>query len=257
MSELLAIGVDGARGGWLAALAFGGAGRVERTELRLEPGLAAIAELAHDAGVILAVDIPIGLEERNGFRACELQARALLGPRRSSVFASPGRRFINAASYAEARALVDELRAAGSGAFGGGPEIKSLSAQTWGIVPKIREADQVATSFPDAAVWLWECHPELSFRAMRGGERAAGGPEPLPPKSRAAGQAARLALIVEHFPDALEQIAALPENAPADLTDAADAYAALWSALRIGLGEHEVLGDGRADARGVPMRMGF
>jgi predicted RNase H-like nuclease len=78
MSErVLAIGVDGARGGWLAALAYGSDpdGEVERVELQLVPGFAGLAGLRSE-GAPAAVDIPMGLLTTVKPRVCDMKARA-------------------------------------------------------------------------------------------------------------------------------------------------------------------------------------
>lgn len=50
------------------------------------------------AGAITAIDIPIGLPPDRP-RHCDITARALLGPRRSSVFPAPVRNVIAADSF--------------------------------------------------------------------------------------------------------------------------------------------------------------
>jgi len=185
---LLAIGADGARGGWLAALAYGTNGQATRVELRL---LTAFADLggAHEANAPVAVDIPMGLLDSVGLRTCDRQARALLGKRASTVFAPPSRPLLRADTYAAARELVERERAAS-------PQAKSLSAQAFGIAPKMREADDYLQAHPQAQKWLWECHPELSFRAMAKGRV-------LPDKKSVCGQAERLTLLCDRFPEVL------------------------------------------------------
>lgn len=76
------VGVDGCPGGWLAVqyypqskelLPFVHEGFNERLT-------------SHSHAVCIAVDIPIRLREDGQARACDVEARKLLGPRRSSVF---------------------------------------------------------------------------------------------------------------------------------------------------------------------------
>lgn len=96
-------GVDGCRGGWIAALrAIGGEGStriviVERFAelLAVEPALQAIA-----------VDMPIGLPDRiaGPGRVAEQAARAGLGARQSSLFAIPARAAVEAMDYRTAYA---------------------------------------------------------------------------------------------------------------------------------------------------------
>ena len=89
---------------------------------------------------VIAVDMPIGLPAE-GRRACDTEARAMLGPRRSSVFPVPTRRALAATAFAE---------------------VRGLSIQGWNLVPKIREVD---------ACWesrVVECSPELTFTVLAG-----------------------------------------------------------------------------------------
>ena len=52
---------------------------------------------------MVVIDIPIGLPE-SGRRACDLEARAMLGPRRSSVFTGVRRPLLALDSYEAANA---------------------------------------------------------------------------------------------------------------------------------------------------------
>jgi predicted RNase H-like nuclease len=125
--------------------------------------LRTLAELP--AGLAL-IDIPIGLPAV-GPRACDLQARRLLGsPRASSVFPAP------------ARALLAQ------------PQPR-CSRQLFNILPKIREADRLAV----AARGWFEGHPEVSFALMDGGR---GLPEP---KRTLTGRLRRRALLAREFAD--------------------------------------------------------
>lgn len=123
--------MDGAPGGWLAAEW----GHTPKFFATIQEALAAYPRAK------IAIDIPIGLDE--GDRECDKAARALLGPRKSSVFPPPAR-----------KDLAAKKRPA------------TLSAQAWNIVPKIREVDNVMTSALQKRVY--ESHPELVFVALSG-----------------------------------------------------------------------------------------
>lgn len=243
MSEtLLAVGVDGARGGWLAALGYGTGADVHRVEFKLVPTFADVAGLRVDDAV-LAVDIPMGLLDSVALRPCDSAARALLGRRASTVFAPPSRTLLTSATYSDARARVEEERQTS-------PQAKSVSAQAFGIAPKMREADEYLLAHPGAQAWLWECHPELSFRALAEGRGLAD-------KKSVSGQADRLALLTDRFPEVLEALAALQAGSrQAELADALDALVSLDTALHVRADDYEQLG-GETDARGLVMRMVF
>lgn len=223
---LLVLGADGCKGGaWVVAMVDGDG------ELSWHPAAdtAALLALAHeyDADAV-ALDVPIGLPPLGGRRVCDDLARRRLGARRSSVFAAPPREVLACGSYDEARPLAP-----------------SLSSQAFGLVPRIREVDELLASRPaDIHRTVVECHPEVAFAAM------AAGRLPLATKRSAAGALQRIRLLEEAFDDALP----LDVPAVAALDDALDAAACSLVALRWARGEAEVLG-GELDATGLPMRI--
>ena len=218
------IGIDGCRGGWLAAsLDDDGSVGWEWTD-DTSRVLRADAEA-------LAIDIPIGLPD-SGTRACDHEARAMLGRRGVSVFAAPVRPVLGCTTYADARAVLAGLGGA------------SMSAQAFGIVAAVRAVDDVVTPADEARVV--EAHPEVAFSLMGGTPIVAG-------KRTAAGVAARLRLLTTWLPTALEALADVP--ARAGLDDALDALACAWVARRWVCGCATVLGDSCRDARGLVMRI--
>lgn len=241
--SILAAGVDGCRGGWLAALARGERS-APRTEMRLVLTLAELVD-ALDETTVIAIDVPIGLPQLTGSRPCDAQARSRLTHREpiyrrtSSVFNPPDRELIATTTFAEVQAIVAARRLR----FG---STRGLSVQAFGIREKVSEADRLVRSRPDLEARLVEVHPEVSFRAMAGALEA---------KRRPGGATARRDALRREFPDIDAVIAAdrLPRSTVAR-DDILDAYAGLWSALRFSDGRHETLGGGR-DHLGVPMRM--
>jgi predicted RNase H-like nuclease len=223
---LLVLGADGCKGGaWVVAMIDGEGG----LSWHAAADTAALLDLAteHSADAV-ALDVPIGLPALGARRACDDLARQRLGARRSSVFAAPPREVLACRSYAEARPLAP-----------------SLSAQAFGLVPRIREVDDlVRARGPDVHRTVVECHPEVAFAAM------AAGRLDLAAKKTAAGALQRIGLLEEAFDDAL------PSDVPAlaSLDDALDAAACALAALGWARGEAEVLG-GELDATGLPMRI--
>ena len=209
--------VDGARGGWVGALVRG-----QDVEWLVLPDVR--AALAVDADVV-AVDMPIGLPD-TGRRACDRQAKRLLGAAHPRVFLTPPRDVLGCPDHPTASARHREL-ADGAG----------MSIQTWHIVGRIREVDDAADDRR-----LVEVHPELSFAALAG--------RVLDPKKTAAGRAQRLAALRRWLPD-LD-----PASVPSG-DDAPDALVAAWSGQRWLAGIARVLPEGQPprDARGRPMRI--
>ena len=120
-------------------------------ELTVLPDTAAV--LAVPGIEVVAIDMPFGLSD-DGARACDVAARGRLPGAASTVFPAPVRPVLQATTYVEARST--SLAAAG----------RSLSAQSFALVPAIRSLDDALGEPPDPRVH--EVHPELSFRALDG-----------------------------------------------------------------------------------------
>lgn len=220
---MIVLGADGCPGGaWVVAQLQDDA----PPTLWLAADTEALLQSADRLGAAaVALDVPIGLPD-DGVRACDVAARVVLsGGGARSVFAAPTRRVLGAATYQEGRALQP-----------------SLSAQAFGLVPRIREVD-AAVRARHAAVHdrVVECHPEVAFRRLTG--------IPLLGKKSAGGALQRIAALTR-------ALGALPSVGPAQaaLDDALDALACAWTARRWAAGEAVVLG-GEVDGTGTPMRI--
>jgi predicted RNase H-like nuclease len=194
---------------------------------------------AERGGAVIAIDMPIGLSE-SAPRACDLEARRLLGrPRASSVFPAPCRAVLAATTYQSACGLS-------RGALG-----VALSLECFNILPKIREVDALMT--PARQAFVREVHPELVFALLSGRGRGL-----VEPKRTAAGERARLRLlrkVVPRFDPGV--VRARLGLARAARDDVIDAVACVVAAGRIAKGEARVLPDGAVfrDARGLRMEI--
>lgn len=218
------LGVDGWRGAWVVA-------RLEGRRVTLLALADVAAALAVPDIELVAIDMPIGLSD-DGVRTCDVAARKLLGPARSSVFPTPVRAVLATDDYAEARRLS---RAATD-------PPRAPSAQAFQLVKAIRALDDALGDPPLGHVV--EVHPELAFRALDGGVRDR--------KGSARGTVQRLRAL-RAVMDVEEALAEAPAGVP--VIDALDACAAAWSARRLADGQGECVGDGALDARGRPMRI--
>jgi predicted RNase H-like nuclease len=160
-----AAGVDGWRRGWVAVLLVD----ARFCRAQIGEGLAGLLE-ALGATDAVAVDMPIGLAER-GERACDREARRLLGARASTVFPTSPRPVVMMDDYAQACAAARAM---------GGP---APSRQSFGLRARILEVDELASRHER----LVESHPEVGFHRLAG--RA------LPPKKSWAGQMERRRLL--------------------------------------------------------------
>jgi len=206
------IGVDGCGGGWIAASRDSrGAICCQRVET--------LAELFAESVLprVVAVDVPIGLLRR-GARDCDVEARRLLGVRRSSVFPAPIRPILTATSQTDASRIRYRV------------EGKRVSIQTWAIVPKIVEVDRFLRADTVRREIVREVHPEVSFFFLNGGRPMSMA------KRKADGQAERLSLLRRWFGEAIGHALAERERLGCKADDIVDALVALWSAERIGCG---------------------
>jgi len=174
---------------------------------------------------LAGIDMPIGLSD-GAPRACDIAARKFLGRGGSSVFPAPPRAILHCADY---RTALDLARTTTG---------RGISKQTFNITAKVAEVDCLVGA--GGGCRIVEVHPECSFRALNSGEV-------LPSKKTAAGQDIRRRLLAQHFD--------LPTKAPrgAALHDMLDAYAVLWSTMRLERNEHQLFGDGHLDERGISM----
>ncbi len=174
-------GADGSKGGWLAVLQD-----TETGDVRCR-GVKRFAELLEMPvrPSLLAVDIPIGLQENSEPRRCDVEARSLLGTRGSTVFPAPLRQVLDADSYESANAITRKIAHRG------------LPRQAFALVPKIREVDQAVRSLPSGTS-VREAHPELAFYSLNG-------KVPLPSKHSAWGLIERRRLLSAVSRQLLEQ----------------------------------------------------
>ena len=226
-------GVDGCPAGWLVVRAEA-SDRLRLLDLSIALTFEDMIASTHDCAAI-AVDIPIGLSD-DGRREPDIAARQILRPlRHSSVFPAPIRPVLAATSYAEACAISASAR----------PDGKRISKQTYAILPKIRQADDVMT--PELQERIVEVHPEVCFWKLNGKR-----PMERPKRTPEGAQARRL-LLAEAFATPLSSVS-IPQGAALD--DLLDACAAAWTAGRVAYGTAERLPPVPAsDSRGLCMEI--
>jgi predicted RNase H-like nuclease len=221
---VVVVGVDACKTGWIA-VALDDTGMLAAHYL---PGISSLTATVPDASVV-AIDIPIGLPE-SGRREADVAARSRLGARRHSVFFTPPRAAVEAASHAEATAA--SVRLTGFG----------VSQQSFALVPKLREVDKWIQHAPFP---VYEVHPEVSFAVLLSAPASA-------PKRSWAGMSERR--------QALESAGLTLDHIHGDaavraaVDDMLDATVAAWSARRIALGQALMIPDpAPAGPRGWPV----
>ena len=207
------LGVDACPAGWVGVVID----PQRRASVFVAPDITGLVELVrerHDVPVV-AVDIPIGLPDAGG-RQADAEARRVLVGKASSVFSTPVRAAVEAATY-------EEARAANLAATGGRT---SVSAQAYALREKVLQVDAWVRGRPGARVI--EVHPEVSFARMAGAPLLAR-------KKDADGVRARREALAAHgiVAPAWFRGAGFGED------DLLDACAVAWTAVRHALGVSE------------------
>lgn len=238
-------GVDGCRGGWIAALHD----LKSAWCFHYAATLAAIVD-APQRPKVIAVDMPMGFLEHAepGGRQCEREARRLLKGKTSSVFAVPVRGVLACPSYPHA---LKANRASSDHRLG-------LSKQAWHLVPKMCELDELLVSRPALRSRVFEAHPELAFARLNDGAPV------LASKKTEEGRRTRLALLAAAgFKDAAARWAEhcraqSLRRADVAADDAYDALAVCLTARRIAQCDAVTLPSkpGR-DSRGIEMAVRY
>lgn len=230
------MGVDGCRAGWFAILLAG----EHQCQVEVFGNITELWEKYKKASVIL-IDMPIGLKE-NGTeeRRCDKEARRILGPPRASgVFRAPCRQAIYATSYEAAKSINKELTG------------RSLPKQTWCIIPKIREVDELLETHRPARAIIKEVHPELCFWALNG--------KPMQHnKKRAEGFNERLQVLKSYHPDIVAIVSDNLNNYQRQDVAKDDILDALAAAVTAFVGRNALISlpePPEFDDRGLPMQM--
>lgn len=217
------LGIDGFRGGWVAAsIDDDGAHGFDHS-----PSLRRLLTSPHARAMI---DIPIGLK-RSGHRKCDLAARALLG---SSVFVGARRNLFRFADQASANRHYWQHEGPGMG----------ISRQLWNIRDKIREVDDFIT--PGRQQTICETHPELIFFRLNG-------EIPLESKKSAAGRERRVGILRKHGFGEISYWLTQRHGTGIGSDDLLDACACAIAARDA----KAALGDGERDERGLRMEINY
>jgi len=188
---------------------------------------------------LVCVDIPIGLSNGNKLRECDGEARELLrGRRASSVFPSPIRPCLSAIDYETACRISFEH----SG--------KKLSMQSFYILDKIRQVDNVMSKRPELQRRIREIHPEILFWALNHRQ-------PMQhKKSRVVGREERIKLLAPVFPNVKEIVAEARKPKEVAPDDILDAIVAAWTAGQAVIGKAKTLPEKPPlDSKGLKMEM--
>lgn len=224
---MIALGLDGFRGGWVAVRIDG-----PRRTIHFIEHVREIVTLGFER---VGVDIPIGMTD-NGMRECDLKAREKLRPHSSRVFTG-ARRWLWQEFTDPDEANVEAHRRGQS----------RVSRQLWHLGPKIMEVDAFVQMNPSLEVR--EVHPELVFLRLNDSK-------PLDSKKSERGARLRRVLLKRDgftMIDTWLNETRIGQGAKAD--DVLDACACAIAArdFRARLPE----GDAPRDSSGLPMQIWF
>ncbi|MFA5668285.1 MAG: DUF429 domain-containing protein [Balneolaceae bacterium] len=145
-------GIVGCKIGWLL-ISFDEDGALYKTLQTADELSAAFTEYDR-----IFIDMPIGLEDENLDRECDLLMRKSVGADYAAkVLTPPIRPALDAPSYVEANMISFDYT-----------EVQ-LSLETWNIVPKIQMVDGLLQSNPDFREKVLESHPEFLLQKLNGG----------------------------------------------------------------------------------------
>lgn len=176
-----AVGIDGCKFGWIAAC-------YEDRTINIFKAIAEVWDhFGNDCDFL--IDMPIGLPSVNiPQRTCEQMARMVLPKgKKSSLFPVPCREAFAAETYPQANEI--NRRVLGKG----------ITKQTWFIMPKIYELDQLLIRNDQAKLKFKESHPEIAFQFLNAGKPLAAN------KKTDEGIRERLRILKKHQPE-IEQL---------------------------------------------------
>lgn len=228
------IGVDACKKGWFAVAL----GSKDSWKIGVFNTLDDLWNLWNPLTIIF-IDIPIGLPN-SGRRACDIEARKILGKRGSSVFPAPSRQALAAGTYRQACQINQRVTGV------------KLSVQTWNICTKIREIDKWLRHNPAVRPMVRESHPELCFWALSGGHAM------LNPKKTVKGFEERYGVLENNCPQTGRIVyQALDQFRRKDLArdDILDALALAVSAGRSLESIRTIPPDPPRDEKGFPMEI--
>ncbi|SEP39745.1 DUF429 domain-containing protein [Propionispora vibrioides] len=194
----------------------------------------------NDAGCLL-IDIPIGLPENSQQNVArpDQKLRSRLPGKASSVFNTPCRQAVYAQDKQTAKACNLQVLQ------------KSLSEQSLGFTPKIREVDQFLLEQPQYIGRLRESHPEYGFAILNGNKPL------VSKKTLPEGLKERTQLLSEYFIQAEQAMAEIQNRYPKQLLDDFMDAMVLSVIGRLGMqyGFSTIPQQPVGDSRGIPMEI--
>lgn len=233
-TERLYVGVDGCKGGWIAAA-------IKDGELSVKK-YSSFADLVSNYVNFdnMLVDMVIGLPSnvQQYEKRPDFAARRIIAPRTSTIFAVPARQAVYETSKEKQREANQEALGLG------------LSAQTIAIIPKMREVDEFLSEHPTYKNVIKESHPEVGFARLNGKVVMSN-------KSNQEGMIERVNVLSAYFPHLTEEfILSSAKSMGCNPDDILDAICLAVTANLDVQGKAEVIPENvSTDDRGLRMQM--
>lgn len=211
------IGVDGCKGGWIAAIISRGNLKIDRYET-----ISDIVKVYPEFDEFL-VDMVIGLPSNKNHVRPDTYARQIIKERSSTIFPAPCRQAVYAKTVAEA--YEENERVLG----------KKFTPLTLGIIPKMRELDSFLQNNRKYKNVIKESHPEVCFAKLNSKTM-------LSKKSEIDGIEERIQLLANYIPDlSTIKLLTLSRSLKCSIDDIVDALCLSITANLAAQGYYEVI----------------
>lgn len=226
------LGVDGCKGGWIAAVYKDG-------QLLLEkyPDIDTLVSKYPKFDEML-IDMVIGLPSKMSDVRPDVDARKIVSPRTSTVFAVPSRQAVY--EYTQEKQIEANIRALG----------KSLPKQAMAIIPKMREVDGFLGAHTEYVNQIKESHPEVCFARLNGSVV-------MSKKSDREGIAERISILKEYLPELnVESVTDFAHKLACNADDVVDAIVLMVTGNLNVQGSCEIIPENvQEDEMGLRMQM--
>ncbi len=228
----ICIGVDGCKGGWIAAVLDHGKLIINKY-ITLTDIVASYPNFDE-----FLVDMVIGLPSTKEHIRPDTYARKIIRERTSTIFPAPCRQAVYAKTVAEA--YNENERVLG----------KKFTPLTVGIIPKMREIDAFLQDNPQFKNLIKESHPEVCFAKLNGSTV-------LSKKSELDGIEERIRILSNYITDlSLKKILLAAKNFKCNVDDIVDAICLSVTANLAEQGEYQVIPEyPMEDATDLKMQM--
>lgn len=225
------IGIDGCKGGWIAAI-------LDKHGLKMEKHqILENLVMTHPDFSECLIDMVIGLQEKKEEIRPDSYARKIISKRASTIFPAPCRQAIYADTVAEKYDLNQKILG------------KKFTPLTLGIMPKMREVDEFLEKYPNYKNVLKESHPEVCFSRLLGETI-------MTKKNSVEGIEERIKILSRFVPIDREYLLAKEKEFKCSMDDLLDAICLAVAGVLVQDGKCErVPEEPMRDARGLLMQM--